>query len=175
MLFCDRVDCTVTLSALQIAGVPAGYDFMVACYDWRVSPFQDVASDGPHLERARELVEQAYRNTGQPVYLMGHSNGGLQALALLNNSSPEWKAKHIGKPYTLFFKHLKQRNLLFQIAQSALTWMAQPARTLQTIDCYYNLQQIACRIVAVVQAVVISNIRAAKVWWQDHVSMMQSL
>ena len=29
----------------------AGSDFQVACYDWRMTPFQDVGTDGPHLQR----------------------------------------------------------------------------------------------------------------------------
>ena len=55
-------------------------------------------TDGAHLERAADLVEQAYANTGLPVYLGGHSNGPLYALALLNSKSVEWRAKYIGEP-----------------------------------------------------------------------------
>ncbi len=54
-------------------------------------------TDGPHLERAAALVEEAYGNTGLPVYLGGHSNGPLYALALLNSKSAEWRAKYIGR------------------------------------------------------------------------------
>ena len=68
----------------------------MACYDWRTSPYQDVNTDGPHLERAMELVEEAYANTGLPVYLIGHSNGPLYALALLNSTSAAWRTKYIG-------------------------------------------------------------------------------
>lgn len=64
----------------------------------RTSPYQDVVTDGAHLERAAALVEQAYANTGLPVYLGGHSNGPLYALALLNSKSAEWRAKYIGEP-----------------------------------------------------------------------------
>ena len=66
-------------------------------YGCRTSPYQDVVTDGPHLERAAALVEEAYANTGLPVYLGGHSNGPLYALALLSSKPAEWKAKYIGK------------------------------------------------------------------------------
>ena len=63
----------------------------------RTSSYQDVVTDGRHLERATDLVEQAYANTGLPVYLGGHSNGPLYALALLHSKSAAWRARHIGK------------------------------------------------------------------------------
>ena len=75
----------------------AGKDFFVACYDWRTSPFTDVGSDGAHLQRARQLVEQAYNNTnGTRVYLMAHSNGPIYALGLLSSMSASWRQKYIG-------------------------------------------------------------------------------
>lgn len=45
-----------------------------------------------------ELVEQAYNASGGlPVYLMGHSNGPLYLLALMNTTSPEWRQQYVGK------------------------------------------------------------------------------
>lgn len=64
----------------------------------RTTPYQDVVTDGAHLARSYALVEEAYSNTGLPVYLMGHSNGPLYALALLHNAPAEWRSKYIGVP-----------------------------------------------------------------------------
>lgn len=70
----------------------------MACYDWRTTPYADVGTDGAHLARARQLVEQAYANSGGlPVYLLGHSNGPLYALALLRTMTVEWRAKYVGE------------------------------------------------------------------------------
>ena len=80
---------------------------MVACYDWRTTPGVDVGSDGPHLQRAQELVEAAYTNSGGlPVYLVGHSNGPLYALALVRAMSAEWRQKYIGEPLPLAWGRL---------------------------------------------------------------------
>ena len=75
-----------------------GLDLFVACYDWRMTPYTDVGTDGPHLDLVKQLVEEAYQSTGLPVYLAGHSNGPLYTLALLNSVSEEWRRKHVGKP-----------------------------------------------------------------------------
>ena len=86
------------------AGTYAGLDFFVACYDWRTTPYQDVGTDGPHLQRAQQLVEAAYNNSGGlPVYLIGHSNGPLYALALLRAMTPEWRGKYIGERCALMY------------------------------------------------------------------------
>ena len=74
-----------------------GLDFYVACYDWRMSPYQDVGTDLPHLELAKRMIETAYERTGLPAYLAGHSNGPLYTLALLNSVSASWRQKYIGK------------------------------------------------------------------------------
>lgn len=69
----------------------------MACYDWRTNPGIDVGTDGPHLENARQLMETAYSNGGGlPVYLGGHSNGPIYALALLHSMSADWIAKYVG-------------------------------------------------------------------------------
>lgn len=74
---------------------------MVACYDWRTNP--DVAvvngnSGGADLDIAQELVETAYNNSGGlPVYLAGHSNGPIYALALLRKMSAEWIEQYVGE------------------------------------------------------------------------------
>lgn len=70
--------------------------WLTAVSECRTSPYQDVVTDGAHLTRSTELVEQAYANTGLPVYLGGHSNGPLYALALLHSKSAEWRSKYIG-------------------------------------------------------------------------------
>lgn len=62
-----------------------------------MDPYRDVGTDFPHLQMAKELVEQAYKNTGLPVYLAGHSNGPLYTMALLNSVSEDWRRKHIGE------------------------------------------------------------------------------
>ena len=73
-----------------------GEDFFVACYDWRTTPYTDVDGE-PHLLRAQQLVEAAFDNSGGlPVYLVGHSNGPLYALALLRSMSADWRAKYVG-------------------------------------------------------------------------------
>ena len=49
--------------------------------------------------QAQELVESAYNASGGlPVYLMGHSNGPVYALALLNSTTPEWREQYVGEP-----------------------------------------------------------------------------
>lgn len=49
--------------------------------------------------QAKELVEQAYNASGGlPVYLAGHSNGPLYALALLNSTTPQWRQQYVGEP-----------------------------------------------------------------------------
>ena len=48
--------------------------------------------------QAKELVETAFNASGGlPVYLAGHSNGPLYALALLNSTTPQWRQQHIGE------------------------------------------------------------------------------
>ena len=48
--------------------------------------------------QAKELVETAYNASGGlPVYLAGHSNGPLYALALLNSTTPQWRQQHVGE------------------------------------------------------------------------------
>lgn len=73
----------------------------MACYDWRTSPDVAVANGdigGADLERAQGLVESAYNNSGgTPVYLGGHSNGPVYALALLHKMPADWVAKYIGE------------------------------------------------------------------------------
>ena len=54
--------------------------------------------------QAKELVETAYNASGGlPVYLAGHSNGPLYALALLNSTTPQWRQQHIGEHLLLGF------------------------------------------------------------------------
>lgn len=62
-----------------------------------MTPYIDVGVDVAHLQAAKQLVEKAYHSTGLPVYLSGHSNGPLYALALLNSVSEDWRRKHIGE------------------------------------------------------------------------------
>ena len=48
--------------------------------------------------QAKELVEQAYNASGGlPVYLMGHSNGPLYLLALMNTTTPQWRQQYVGE------------------------------------------------------------------------------
>ena len=47
------------------------------------------------------MVEQAYNASGGlPVYLMGHSNGPLYLLALMNTTTPAWRQQYVGKPHS---------------------------------------------------------------------------
>ncbi len=93
-------------------GYQPNKDFFVACYDWRMSPFTNVGSDGNQLQNYRQMVEQAYNNTnGTKVYLMGHSNGPVYPLALLSSQSAQWRQQYIGEgfayDYMVLHMHLQ--------------------------------------------------------------------
>ena len=98
--FCAPIPYEPLFAVAQAIGYTSGKDFFVACYDWRTTPDIDVGSDGPHLLRAQQLVEAAYTNSGGlPVYLAGHSNGPVYALALLRRMTAEWRAKYVGEQF----------------------------------------------------------------------------
>ncbi|KAK9809598.1 hypothetical protein WJX73_006376 [Symbiochloris irregularis] len=87
------------LTLAQATGYTIGKDFIMACYDWRTAPGEAVGNGdtgGADLALAQELVESAYNSSGGlPVYLGGHSNGPIYALALLHSMSADWIAKYI--------------------------------------------------------------------------------
>jgi lecithin-cholesterol acyltransferase len=77
--------------ALEAAGYTRDRDIRVAGYDSRLTP--DMAG---FLQRSKRLIEQAYRdNGGQPVHLVGHSNGPIYVQYLLTHTSQRWKDKYI--------------------------------------------------------------------------------
>jgi lecithin-cholesterol acyltransferase len=76
---------------LESAGYVRDKDIRVAGYDARLTP--DI---GDFLSRAKNLVEDTYRDNGnRPVQLVGHSNGPLYAQYLLTHTSRAWRAKYI--------------------------------------------------------------------------------
>eukprot|EP00850_Spirogloea_muscicola_P018906 SM000178S03471 [mRNA] locus=s178:219574:221565:- [translate_table: standard] len=73
-----------------------GRSMFVACYDWRTVPGVDVTPGHTFLSAARRLVERAYRSNGRRrVFLLGHSNGGPMAQALLAAQSREWREQYV--------------------------------------------------------------------------------
>eukprot|EP00850_Spirogloea_muscicola_P015513 SM000119S25656 [mRNA] locus=s119:212478:214433:- [translate_table: standard] len=74
----------------------AGRSMFVACYDWRTVPGVDVTPGHKFLSAARRLVERAYRANGRRrVFLLGHSNGGPMAQALLAAQSRKWREQYV--------------------------------------------------------------------------------
>ena len=68
------------------------------------------------LVQAVELVEQAYNASGGlPVYLMGHSNGPLYILALMNTTSPEWRQQYVGECPYLTLSSMPQQGFAAQL------------------------------------------------------------
>eukprot|EP00850_Spirogloea_muscicola_P004538 SM000019S05082 [mRNA] locus=s19:866666:868559:- [translate_table: standard] len=81
---------------LMAAGYSAGRSMFVACYDWRTVPGVDVTPGHTFLSAARRLVERAYRANGRRrVFLLGHSNGGPMAQALLAAQSQKWREQYV--------------------------------------------------------------------------------
>ncbi|PRW60139.1 haloacid dehalogenase [Chlorella sorokiniana] len=101
----------------SVAGTPAylqgwydafaskGYDmgpdsdnFAVACWDWRLTP-NTTAAGAAETEawdvRATQAIERLYNASGEPVYLMGASNGALFIKALLDSKPQEWKDRYV--------------------------------------------------------------------------------
>ena len=111
-----------------------------------MSPYQDVDANGGHLHLAKQLVEQAYNNTGLPVYLMGHSNGPLYTLALLNSMDDAWREKYVagfvglagnwaGQGGTLAFLFSGQSMFDSRwLPDSASAWETWPASYMQLAD-----------------------------------------
>ncbi|KAK9790512.1 hypothetical protein WJX73_002664 [Symbiochloris irregularis] len=97
--FCAPIPYEPLFAVAQAIGYTTGKDFMVACYDWRTNPGVEVGggvTGGADMDLAAELVETAYNNSGGlPVYLAGHSNGPIYALALLHEMSADWIAKYV--------------------------------------------------------------------------------
>jgi len=78
-------------TALASAGYRAGYDLVVAGYDFRLTP--DL---GGFLPRTERLIELTWRRNGhRPVRLVGHSNGPLYIQYLLTHVSARWKRTYI--------------------------------------------------------------------------------
>jgi lecithin-cholesterol acyltransferase len=76
---------------LESAGYTRDKDIRVAGYDSRLTPDM-----GGFLDRAKQLVEQTYRDNGnRPVQLVGHSNGPLYAQYLLTHTSRAWRDTYI--------------------------------------------------------------------------------
>ena len=71
--------------------------------------------------QAKALVEQAYNASGGlPVYLMGHSNGPLYLLALMNTTTPEWRQQYVGAPPWGCFGDDWQGTPIFEVTPSNL-------------------------------------------------------
>lgn len=48
-----------------------------------------------YFTKLQDLVEEMYDEYQQPVYLLGHSMGGLYVLYFLNHQPQAWKDKYI--------------------------------------------------------------------------------
>ena len=76
---------------LEQAGYVRNVNIRVAGWDSRLAP--DL---GGFMERTVELIEETFhRNRNTPVHLVGHSNGPVYALYLLNHTSQAWRDKYI--------------------------------------------------------------------------------
>ena len=76
-------------TALEVAGYTADKNLVVAGYNFLLTP--DL---GGFLARTKRLIVQTWqRNGGQPVRLVGHSNGPLYAQYLLTHVPAAWKHK----------------------------------------------------------------------------------
>ncbi len=76
---------------LEQAGYVRNVNIRVAGWDSRLTP--DL---GGFMERTVELIEETYRrNHNTPVHLVGHSNGPVYALYVLNHTSQAWRDKYI--------------------------------------------------------------------------------
>ena len=62
----------------------AGKDFQVACYDWRMTPFTDVGTDGPHLQRVGVIIScfLSLPFEGCPLLLLGLTRQGCWGVAV---------------------------------------------------------------------------------------------
>ena len=77
--------------ALESVGYVRNQDIRVAGYDARLTP--DLRN---FVQRTKRLIVETYRdNGGQPVHLVGHSNGPLYAQYLLTHTSQRWKDTYI--------------------------------------------------------------------------------
>ena len=71
-----------------------------------MAPNVDVTPGHSFVNASRDLVESAFeRGGGERVYLLGHSNGGPMALALLNAQTQAWRDKYIGEAPTTGVVH----------------------------------------------------------------------
>lgn len=77
--------------ALEAAGYVRNRNIRVAGYDGRLTPDMD-----GFPARTIALIESTFQENGDmPVHLVGHSNGPLYALYLLQQTSEDWKRRHI--------------------------------------------------------------------------------
>ena len=135
-------------TALEAAGYTRDQDIRVAGYDARLTP--DMAG---FLQRSKRLVEATYRdNGGQPVHLVGHSNGPIYTQYLLTHTSQAWKNKYIhgftplagnfpgqGLGYALMFVGVNISDLLFPVTpengeSSARMFLSHPSTFLTASD-----------------------------------------
>lgn len=79
---------------VQELGYSPGLDLFAAPYDWRYTP--DTLKEQGYFTDLKALIETAYVTAGnRKVHVMGHSLGGVVALAFLNDCDPAWKRKYV--------------------------------------------------------------------------------
>jgi lecithin-cholesterol acyltransferase len=134
--------------ALESVGYVRNQDIRVAGYDSRLTP--DLRN---FLQRTKRLIVDTYRdNGGQPVHLVGHSNGPLYAQYLLTHTSQRWKDTYIhgftpiagnfpgqGVLYPLLFTGLNVTDFTFpttpeNAASSASMYLTHPSSYMSAAD-----------------------------------------